>query len=117
MGWSATDLREALAQALWVTDQGPRFADEWWDLGSYDQHRMACYGRADTILATLADRREQVLAWLGMEQVAVECSVHGVQFVTEPPYCDGFEVGNPPCFAEVVGVYRALSMEADEYDG
>lgn len=46
-------VRQAIAQALWVADEGPKRADEWWDAGEYEAVRAACYKRADAVLDCL----------------------------------------------------------------
>jgi hypothetical protein len=54
------ETRQAIAQALWVADEGPKRVDEWWDAGEYEAVRAACYKRADAVL----DRLQHV-GWMG----------------------------------------------------
>jgi hypothetical protein len=58
-------VREDVAQAVWVGMEGPNRADEWWDAGEHEAHRVQCYRIADAVLDAL-----------GLEQVGWRCTQH-----------------------------------------
>lgn len=68
------ELRERVAQAIWVADEGPARADEWWDRGEHQAHVDACYKRADAVLDALG--LEQVGWW--HDEFGFEVTKHGI---------------------------------------
>ncbi len=49
----AAELRQRIAQAIFVADEGPAHVDEWWDAGEYEANRVLYYRRANAVLLAL----------------------------------------------------------------